>query len=88
MARGHRVRFEFAEALGEGHVIDARQPVQRLVAQEQYLVLEQRGVDLVEQAVVAHGIAEIDVDQFGADGAGQLFDSHYGLSPRSLNYEN
>ena len=84
----HHPDFELAEALRELHVVDARQLVQGLVAQEEHLVLKQRGVDLVEQAVVAHGIAEIDVQQFGADGAGQLFDSHYVLSPRSLNYKN
>ncbi len=88
MAWGHRVGFEFAEALGEFHVVDARELVQRLVAQEEHLVLQQGGVDFVEQAVVTHGVAEVDIQEFGADGAGHLLDFHVLLSPLPSNYKN
>ena len=71
---GHRVGFKLPEAHGESHVVLARELVQVLVAQEQHLVLQQGGVDFVEQAVIAHRVAKIHVEQFRADGTGQLFD--------------
>ncbi|MNY82098.1 hypothetical protein D3C86_2240170 [compost metagenome] len=47
-----------------------------LVAQEQHAMLEQLDADLGEQAVVVDGVGQLDADQLGADGTGQLFDLH------------
>ncbi|MCY1364396.1 hypothetical protein D9M69_511960 [compost metagenome] len=73
VAAGHRVVLQLAETAGEGHVLGAADV---LVAQEQHLVLQQQRLDLGEQAVVAGGVAQVHAADFGADGAGQLFDFH------------
>ena len=47
-----------------------------LVTQEQHPVLEQMGINLVEQGLVVRGIAQAHVQQLRANVAGQLFDAH------------
>jgi len=54
-----------------------------LVAQEQDLVLEQCLFDFAKQVVVVDRFRDLDVLQFSAKGAGELFDFH-GHSPRLL----
>ena len=71
IAACHRMILEFTKMAGEGDVLGAGDV---LVAEEQDLVLEQQGADLGHQAGVARGGAEVDVRQFGADGAGQRLD--------------
>ena len=71
VAAQHRVILERAEAPCESDVLGAGDV---LVAKEQHLVLEQERLDLREQGVVARGVAEIDVDELGSDGAGQRLD--------------
>ncbi|MNI52034.1 hypothetical protein D3C73_1067890 [compost metagenome] len=76
MAGQHRVGFELPHAQGKSLVIATGKFVQILVTQEQHLVFEQCGVNFVEQVVIAHCVAQVHIEQFRADGAGQLFDSH------------
>ncbi|MNM21248.1 hypothetical protein D3C81_316060 [compost metagenome] len=73
IATGYRMIFQFAEAPGEGHVFGAGDV---LIAQEHHAMLEQLGTNLGKQAIVMHGVGEIDANQFGANAAGQLFDFH------------
>ncbi|MCY1430561.1 hypothetical protein D9M71_465110 [compost metagenome] len=68
-----RVILQLAEAAGEGDVLGTADV---LVAQEQHLVLEQQLADLGEQAVVAGGVGQAYAADFGADAAGQLFNTH------------
>ncbi len=58
VAADHGVILELAEAEREAHMLSARDV---LVAQEQHLVLEQRGPDLGEQAIVVHGVCQVHV---------------------------
>ncbi|MNC17545.1 hypothetical protein D3C75_654300 [compost metagenome] len=76
VAGQHWVGFELPHAAGKSFVVATGQFVQILVTQEQHLVLEQRGINFVEQVVIAHCVAQVHIEQFRADGTGQLFDSH------------
>ncbi|MNC29899.1 hypothetical protein D3C75_781670 [compost metagenome] len=73
VAAGHRMVLQLAEAAGEGHMLGAAEV---LVTQEQHAMLEQLGADLGKQAIVVDGVGQLDADQFGTDGTGQLFDLH------------
>ncbi|MNR02292.1 hypothetical protein D3C85_1181370 [compost metagenome] len=73
VAAGHRMVLQLAEAAGEGHMLGATEV---LVTQEQHAMLEQLGADLGKQAIVVDGVGQLDADQFGTDGTGQLFDLH------------
>ncbi|MNM87701.1 hypothetical protein D3C81_998900 [compost metagenome] len=73
VAASDGVILQLTEATGKRHVLGA---ADSLVTQEQHPVLEQLGADLGEQAVIMNGIGQLDADQFGTNGAGQLFDLH------------
>jgi hypothetical protein len=64
------MRLQFSQALCEGHVIKARQFVQSLIAQKEHLVFQQGGINVVEQSVVSHSVAQADIVQLRANGAG------------------
>ncbi|MCY1216284.1 hypothetical protein D9M72_281560 [compost metagenome] len=64
MVGEHRMHFEFTEAARDGHVLRRRD---RLLAEEQHLVRQQRGAQ-PEVGGVIQGFAEIDAFDFGADG--------------------
>ena len=74
-----RMVFQLAEAAGEGDMLGARDV---LVAQEQHLVLQQRALDLGEQAVVARGIGQADADQLGADAGRSVVSTRMWRSPQ------
>ena len=73
VAAGHRVVLQLAETAGEGHVLGAADV---LIAQKHHPMLEQLGTNLGKKTVVVDRIGEVHADQFRADVAGQLFDSH------------
>jgi hypothetical protein len=58
------MRVEFPEVAGEGELLVA---VDLLVAEEQHLVFEEQGVELVAGRLV-EWLAEVDAVDFGADG--------------------
>lgn len=68
VAAEHRVVLELAEPAGEGDVVGA---ADRLIADEQDLVLQQEGSELGEQGVVVGDLGEVDAVQFRPDVGGQ-----------------
>jgi hypothetical protein len=71
IAAGHRMIFELAEMARERHVFGARQV---LIAEEQDLVGQQQRPDGFHQFRITRRNAQVDVDDFRADRAGQRRD--------------
>jgi hypothetical protein len=67
------VVFQLAEAARESDMLSTTNV---LIAQEQDPVLEQVRPDLSEKTIVVDRVGELDVHQFGANGVGNLFDTH------------
>ena len=80
VAAGDRVALERAEPLGQLHVVGA---ADRLVAEEEDLVLQEQVLDLGEDGRVVGRVGQADVAQLGADEAGEAVDLDAARATRS-----
>ncbi|MNO75654.1 hypothetical protein D3C76_667090 [compost metagenome] len=73
VGRRYRVVLQIAKAACKARMLS---PGNVLITQKQHPMLDQRFADKPEHFIVVDGVGDIDIDQLGTDGTGQLFNSH------------